>query len=256
MDIKLVHVTTFLVGLASASPQFVVADQQVPPNATEVVDNDIKTLLSNIETDLGNDQTKSATLAEMLVSVEALLPLASQQTQQLVKEFPEKLVQHAEDAKKAGDPNKSASYSVYASVVRDYIGPAQSAKVATPAPTPSQDKPSVQDTKPNAKVPQPVEENPATMLVDRGDALLKQGNVAGARMLYEKAVSLGVGIAALKLGDTYDSDFLAQQNLRGIKPDQIKAADWYQKAQSMGVMQAGQKIKKIEDHKLADVQPK
>jgi hypothetical protein len=71
-------------------------------------------------------------------------------------------------------------------------------------------------------------------LLDRGDAMLRLGDVSAARMLFSRAAESGIGIAALKMANTYDPAFLAEHNLRGIKADPAEAEAWCRKAQSMG----------------------
>jgi TPR repeat protein len=100
-------------------------------------------------------------------------------------------------------------------------------------------------------VPVPAAPSPENRaLMDRGDRMLAIGNVIAARSFYERAMDLGIGEAALKLGDTYDAEFLDRHKLRGIKPDSALAEQWYRKAQEMGVPQAKERLN--DDHRLAD----
>jgi hypothetical protein len=71
-------------------------------------------------------------------------------------------------------------------------------------------------------------------LLDRGDAMLRLGDVSAARMLFSRAAESGIAFAALKMANTYDPAFLAEHNLRGIKADRAEAEAWCRKAQSMG----------------------
>lgn len=272
MSTKRIRVAALLGGLAAATPSLVAAAEQPQSSPSPGVDGRINTLLSDIENGLG-DNTKSSALAEMLLSVQALLPSASPETQQRAAEFPGRLLQRADTARQTGDIGKSISYSVFANVARSYlassvaIGPklatetsaqqttspnpapeAPAPQAASPEPTPAPPAPQAAGPQPTPVPPQQAKAEPfvspdeksaterlAVLLVQRGDALLKQGDVAAARMLYGKAVDLGLGSAAVKLGDTYNGE-LTQQNLRGGDP--LKAGDWYHKAQSMGVTPA------------------
>ena len=81
--------------------------------------------------------------------------------------------------------------------------------------------------------------------------MLSLGDVSAARSLYQRAAESGVGIAALKLADTYDPDFLADHHLRGIKGDPAEAAKWYRKAASLGASQADEQLKILEKSLLA-----
>jgi TPR repeat protein len=80
--------------------------------------------------------------------------------------------------------------------------------------------------------------------------MLRLGDVSAARMLFVRAAELGIGIAALKVADTYDPAFLAEHNLRGIKADPVEAETWYRKAQAMGEPQAEEHLKSLERRRL------
>jgi TPR repeat protein len=75
-------------------------------------------------------------------------------------------------------------------------------------------------------------------IVSRGDELLKLGDVAAARLYYERAAILGSGIAAMSLGKTYDPVFLASIRASGVLPDRDRAASWYSKAVGLGDREA------------------
>ena len=87
--------------------------------------------------------------------------------------------------------------------------------------------------------------------MERGDAMLNQRNVVAARLLFARAADAGVGIAALKLAETYDSGFIADHNLIGIKSDQHEAEAWYRKAAALGERQAEQRLKTLEERRKA-----
>jgi DNA-binding transcriptional regulator YbjK len=86
-------------------------------------------------------------------------------------------------------------------------------------------------------------------LLDRGDAMLRLGDVSAARMLFSRAVESGIAIAALKMANTYDPAFLAEHNLRGIKADRAEAEAWCRKAQSMGEPLAKEYLASLERRK-------
>ncbi len=71
-------------------------------------------------------------------------------------------------------------------------------------------------------------------LLTRGDAMLALGDISAARLLYERAASLGSARAATSLGKTYDPDFLATIRASGIIPNRDTAAAWYRKAAALG----------------------
>ena len=75
-------------------------------------------------------------------------------------------------------------------------------------------------------------------LLARGDALIAKGDVASARLFYERAAEAGDGQAALRLGESYDPAFLAQAHLSGVRGDAAVAARWYRRARELGVAEA------------------
>lgn len=73
-----------------------------------------------------------------------------------------------------------------------------------------------------------------TPLVARGNSLLALGDVAAARLFYERAAALGNAQAATLLGKTYDAGFLASIRATGITPDRALAVSWYRKGAALG----------------------
>jgi hypothetical protein len=71
-------------------------------------------------------------------------------------------------------------------------------------------------------------------LVVRGDALLGIGDVVSARLCYERAAEERDALAALRLGETYDSAFLVHAHVNGVRGDATVAARWYQRARELG----------------------
>lgn len=78
----------------------------------------------------------------------------------------------------------------------------------------------------------------AAALLSRGDALFGVGDVASARLFYERAAEAGSGEAALRLGETYDPNFLERAKLRSIPGDPKAAIHWYWRARELGVAEA------------------
>ena len=83
-------------------------------------------------------------------------------------------------------------------------------------------------------------------LLSRGDSLFSVGDVASARLYYERAADAGNGDAALRLGETYDPTFLERAKLRAIKGDLKTAAFWYLRAKELGVAEADILLKGIQ----------
>ena len=77
----------------------------------------------------------------------------------------------------------------------------------------------------------------ATLLA-RGDNLLGLGDMASARLFYERATKAGDGHAALRLGATYDPDFLDRVHLPHLQGDVAQALSWYRRARDLGESEA------------------
>jgi hypothetical protein len=62
-----------------------------------------------------------------------------------------------------------------------------------------------------------------TELLDHGDSLLRNGDVASARLLYERGAGAGDGRAALHLEATFDPEFLGRLGLGKLQADPAEA---------------------------------
>ena len=71
-------------------------------------------------------------------------------------------------------------------------------------------------------------------LVTRGDAFLSAGDIVSARLFYERAADGGDGVAALRLGATFDPGFLSRTSIRGAPSDPAQASSWYRRALDLG----------------------
>jgi hypothetical protein len=70
-------------------------------------------------------------------------------------------------------------------------------------------------------------------LLDRGDALVGDADIASARISYEQAAAAGDSEAALRLGATYDPSFLAQAELQNVRGEVTIAQYWYGRARDL-----------------------
>jgi TPR repeat protein len=86
-------------------------------------------------------------------------------------------------------------------------------------------------------------------LLIRGDSLIAKGDVASARLFYERAAEAGDGEAALRLGESYDPAFLARAHLSGVRGDALAAARWYRRAHELGTIEAETLLRTIEPGK-------
>ena len=75
-------------------------------------------------------------------------------------------------------------------------------------------------------------------LLTRGDTLFSSGDLPGARLFYERAVSAGNGQAAIRLGETFDPGFLEYAGLSGVPGDRNAALSWYRRAHDLGATEA------------------
>jgi hypothetical protein len=104
-----------------------------------------------------------------------------------------------------------------------------------------------------APAPAPVESrHPAaeatsdiTELMTRGDEMLATGDVAAARLFYERAAESGNPAAERQAGKTYDPLFLAETHVRGLQGDPVAAARWYRKASAGGDREADALMKRL-----------
>jgi len=70
-------------------------------------------------------------------------------------------------------------------------------------------------------------------LLRRGDSFLAAGDVASARLFYQRAADAGDAPAALRLGATFDPAFLARTGIRGVVGDEAQASLWYRRARDL-----------------------
>jgi hypothetical protein len=91
-----------------------------------------------------------------------------------------------------------------------------------------------------------------SVLVARGDSFIGAGDIASARLFYERAADAGDGSAALRLGATFDPGFLAQGGVRGIFGDRALALSWYRRARDLGNPAAAKRLKVLEEQQLGE----
>jgi hypothetical protein len=96
----------------------------------------------------------------------------------------------------------------------------------------------------NTPAAQPINPEDA-VLMERGRDLLKSGDVASARLVFDRLAYAGIADAALALATTYDPRYLAQHNLIGVAGDETKAHSWYQRASELGSIEASRILARI-----------
>ena len=82
-------------------------------------------------------------------------------------------------------------------------------------------------------------------LMRKGELLLKSGDLAAARLFYERAYAQGSAAGALGAGKTYDPVVFAELNVQGIAPDPDKALEWYKRAEDQGLADAASAIEAL-----------
>src|SRR5205085_5359334 len=67
-------------------------------------------------------------------------------------------------------------------------------------------------------------------LLARGDSFVVIGDIASARVFYERAANAGDGRAALRMGTTFDAAFLRRAGLPRTFGHPAQARSWYRRA--------------------------
>jgi hypothetical protein len=75
-------------------------------------------------------------------------------------------------------------------------------------------------------------------LLARGDSFVVLGDIASARVFYERAAGAGDGRAALRMGTTFDMAFLRRAGLPRTFGDPAQARSWYRRALELGAVGA------------------
>ena len=88
--------------------------------------------------------------------------------------------------------------------------------------------------KPTSPQPRKMGVDEARQLLERGDRLMKLGDVVSARALYSRALDADQANAALRLGSTFDPLIYQRIGVRGLQPDAGKAMEWYLTAAEAG----------------------
>ena len=130
------------------------------------------------------------------------------------------------------------------------VEPAPPSLAAAPSPKPGLATPA---TPPDAKTAAPPPTAGSRLsavdmeaLLARGDTLLSVGDVISARLFYERAVDAGGGLAAIRLGETFDPLFLDRVHLHGARGDPGAALFWYRRARDLGTSGAEVLLKALE----------
>ena len=125
--------------------------------------------------------------------------------------------------------------------------PVEPAKPAPPAPAPpTAPAAALAPAAPLAPAAQdPQARERAQQLLARGVTVLQTGDIASARLFFERAAEAGLAEAALAMGATYDAGELAKIRAHGIRPDAAEARRWYERAGELGSGDAVQRLKRL-----------
>ena len=85
-----------------------------------------------------------------------------------------------------------------------------------------------------------------TELLGQGDALLRTGDVASARLFYQRVANAGDGRGALRLGATFDPAFLGRSGLGNLQGNAAEARAWYTRALDLGAAEAKRQVDSLE----------
>lgn len=108
--------------------------------------------------------------------------------------------------------------------------PAAAAQPPVTAPPPAPVKPPA----PPPRALSTADRERAEGFLTRGRKLLTTGNVASARLFFQRAADAGLADGALAMGDSFDPTELRRLNAIGIHPDPDEARRWYEMARELG----------------------
>jgi len=79
-------------------------------------------------------------------------------------------------------------------------------------------------------------------LMKQGRQLLANGQIAPARLIFQRVAEAGEASAALALAETFDGSVLERVGAKGVLPDPVSARTWYEKAASLGATEARRRL--------------
>jgi TPR repeat protein len=84
-----------------------------------------------------------------------------------------------------------------------------------------------------------------TILVERGQSYLENGDISAARLLLRRAADAGHAQAAMALAATYDPAALKELGALGVTADIAKARQWYERASQLGSAEAVRRLQRL-----------
>jgi hypothetical protein len=85
----------------------------------------------------------------------------------------------------------------------------------------------------------------AERLLAVGERHLEQGNIAAARMFFQRAADVGLAAGALRMAATYDPAELARLDVVAMSPDRNEARKWYERARALGAPEAEERLARL-----------
>lgn len=79
------------------------------------------------------------------------------------------------------------------------------------------------------------------LIIRRGEELMKNGDAASARLMYQRAAEAGDATAAFRLAETYDPAVRST----GLAPDADRAHTWYARAKDLGFPMAAERLDRL-----------
>ncbi len=87
-----------------------------------------------------------------------------------------------------------------------------------------------------------IDPNMESQIFKRASSYLKQRDISSARMILQYAATLGSGISAMALAETFDPNYLKGVNLHGVRGSRTDALKWYNMAARLGITEANARL--------------
>jgi hypothetical protein len=108
--------------------------------------------------------------------------------------------------------------------------------------------PSEVQTPPASKAVRRLDPEEIKLLMKQGEQFTAAGDLATARLVFQRAAEAGDATAALAMGATYDPIVLNKVGVLGTSADVGKARTWYQKAKELGSPEASRHLELLANH--------
>ena len=90
-----------------------------------------------------------------------------------------------------------------------------------------------------------IDSDELALVLKRGEELIREGDIAAARLMLTRAAEAGEPRAALTLGASYDAEMLRKLGVMGVAGDAAKARAWYEKAAQYGSGEAARRLEQF-----------